>query len=723
MPCGFMMDFEASVTDKTRQLSLDDVYHPERKVDFDGAVPKDVVWLDGDYYLQPGTDTDHGARVRVHAATGDAQLLYTVERAAEALAGIEGISRAVADRLVGGNKPTLNHDQSALLVADTSRLILYRFADNSTAMIAEGIDDPTGFAFSPDGQSVSYTRGNNLTVADLATGKERVLTDTGSDTVLNGRLDWVYQEEIFGRGDFKGHWWSPDSKYIVLLQVDETGMDAHTIVDHVATPPTLETTRYPQAGARNPSVKIGLLSVEDPTIEWIDTSCYATEEHLIVRVKWSADSATLTYQVQDRIQTWLDLNIFHLGHREPRTLLREVSPTWVNVAGNPIWCEDGSFLWLSDRTGWRHIYRYTKDAESCTAITAGEWDVLDMHGEAKGWIYFSATEHDPKTIHAYRVRTDGTGRTRLTEGGGTHRPVFSSDCARFAEIASAIDRPPEVFLRSSDGGLLRSLARTTPDFTLDFEWLPAEFMSIPARDGFPLDALRITPPGFDPSRPYPILCHTYGGPGASLVRDSWNPKLYLWHQVIAQQGYVVWVLDNRTASGKGAVSAWPLHRDFGRLELRDHEDSVEWLRAQPWADGERIGIWGWSFGGYLAAYALTHSTSFRMGIAGAPVTDWRFYDSIYTERYMDLPANNPDGYRASSVVEAAESLNGKLLILHGTIDDNVHIDHSLRLMQALQKAGKQHEVMFYPKARHGVEDPRQNHHLRRLMMSFIRNNL
>ncbi len=716
------MGFEANVTERFRQLSLDDVYHPEHKTDFEGAVPGDIVWLDGDHYVLAGADGDRNSRDRVHAGTGDSAPLYRIDNMTEAMARIDGISGDEARNLALRTDLTMNPDRAALFVTHGSRLIRYRFRDDSTSIIAEGIDDPTGVATSPDGRSVSYTRGNDLAITNLDTGAERVLTVDGSGTVLNGRLDWVYQEEVYGRGDFKGHWWSPDSKHIALLQLDETGMEGHTIVDHISIQPKLEVTRYPRAGAPNPGVRLGILSLEDGIVRWIDTSGYA-RDHLMVRICWTPDSAALTYQVQNRTQTWLELNIFDLGNRESRMLLRETTPAWVSVTGQPVWCKDESLLWLSDRTGWRHIYRYGLDGDMSMRVTSGDWDVREIHGVATGWIYFSATEHDPKAIHVYKVRVDGTDMARLTDGKGTHKAAFSPDCTWFAETASTISRPPEVHLCSSNGTRLRKIAETTPGLLGGYEWGQADFMSIPSRDGVSLEVLRITPPGFDQSRRYPILCHTYGGPAASLVQDAWNSKLYLWHQVIAQQGYVIWVLDNRTASNNGATSAWPLYRNLGELELRDHEDSVDWLRAQPWVDPARIGIWGWSFGGYLTAYALTHSASFKMGIAGAPVTDWRLYDSIYTERYMDLPDNNPDGYLSSSVIEAAGALGGKLLILHGTLDDNVHIDHSLGLIEALQKAGKQFEVMFYPGSRHAVEDPHQNHHMRRLMMNFILKNL
>jgi dipeptidyl-peptidase-4 len=246
---------------------------------------------------------------------------------------------------------------------------------------------------------------------------------------------------------------------------------------------------------------------------------------------------------------------------------------------------------------------------------------------------------------------------------------------------------------------------------------------VPARDGFPMEAVLIKPPDFDPAKRYPVLQYNYGGPHAPVVADAWGGSRYLWHQYLAQRGYVIWMCDNRSASGKGIRPTWEAYRRMGAVELRDIEDGVAWLRQQPWVDPARIGIWGWSYGGFMAAYSLTHSKSFAMGIAGAPVTDWRLYDTIYTERYMRMPQNNPEGYRETSVIEAAADLSGKLLLVHGTIDDNVHLQNTLQLAYELQKADKEFELMLYPKSRHGVRDRKQELHLYRAMTRFVMANL
>ncbi|HEX3252508.1 MAG TPA: prolyl oligopeptidase family serine peptidase, partial [Pyrinomonadaceae bacterium] len=250
-----------------------------------------------------------------------------------------------------------------------------------------------------------------------------------------------------------------------------------------------------------------------------------------------------------------------------------------------------------------------------------------------------------------------------------------------------------------------------------------ELLQVKTRDGFVMEAMMIKPPDFDPRKKYPVMSFTYSGPHAPQVRNGWGSQAYMFHQLLAQKGYIIWVCDNRTASGKGMDATWPVYKNFGELELRDLEDGVAWLKSQPYVDGSRIGIWGWSYGGYMTSYALTHSTSFKMGIAGGTVADWRDYDSIYTERYMQTPQNNPEGYKNSSPVNAAKNLHGKLLLIHGAIDDNVHMANTMQFVYELQKAGKQFQLMLYPKSRHGVTDPLLVKHLRQTMLDFIVENL
>jgi dipeptidyl-peptidase-4 len=423
--------------------------------------------------------------------------------------------------------------------------------------------------------------------------------------------------------------------------------------------------------------------------------------------------------VQDREQRWLHLII------GSNTIIEERSEKWVGVSGEPHWLKDGSFLWLSERTGFKHIHHYASDGRLIGPVTSGRWEVRALHGvdETKGVVYFSGTEHDAIATHTYRVQLDGSGLARLTSKEGNHKSVFNPGLSYFLDYWSDIHTPTQLRLHDSAGAEVRVVDGNPAEALKQYQLGKAELLQVKARDGYPMDAFLIRPPDFDPGKKYPMLVHVYGGPHTPLVQNAWGGLTYLWHQMLAQNGYIVWVCDNRTAGGKGVESAWPMYRNAGELELRDIEDGLDWLINQNFVDPNRIGIWGWSYGGFMVSYALTHSKRFRMGIAGAPVTDWHNYDTVYTERFMAMPRNNPEGYAKSSVLKSAANLHGRLLLIHGATDDNVLMQNTIQFLYELQTAGVQVELMIYPKSRHHVSEPLLLKHLRTLMTEFIVRNL
>jgi dipeptidyl-peptidase-4 len=381
-------------------------------------------------------------------------------------------------------------------------------------------------------------------------------------------------------------------------------------------------------------------------------------------------------------------------------------------------------LWLSERSGWRHLYLYEREGE-LRPITSGEWEVDTYHGydEDTGWIYFSGDRADVKGQQLFRVNIDGTGLEQLTEEPGTHRVTLSPDFTHYVDSFSSHAVPPRLTLHTIDGALVRTLAEVDPRIAEEAGLITPELVQVKTRDGFTMEAKLVKPRDFDPSVRYPVLSQTYAGPHAPSVRDSYYSFNDLFHQLFANEGYLIWVCDNRSASGKGLESVKPVYKNLGPLELRDLEDGIAWLVDQGLADPARVGLWGWSYGGFMTAYALTHSEVFSCGVIGAPVTDWRLYDTIYTERYMDTPQANPEGYDRTSVVQAAEDLHGKALIIHGAIDENVHMQNSLQLANALQDAGHLFELMLYPGNRHGVVQPKQRRHLYAMVADFFRRNL
>ncbi len=709
------------------RLTLDMLYHPDRKIDFDGTPPRILRWLeDGSHYVERRSDSQDGPPQlwRVHAETGEAQPLYDLQKVRQAFGALEGFDDERAGELARKGTFTLSPDEGSLVIDYENDLYFYGFPGDQVRRLTQGPEPEKEASYSPDGQRIAFVRDGDLHVIDLDGGEERRLTSGGGENLLNGLLDWVYQEEIYGRGDFKGFWWSPDSSRLAYLQLDESPVPSFTVVDHLPQHLTLEVSRYPKAGDANPLPRLGIVPAQGGQTEWVDLSAYEPEDLLIVRVGFAPDGR-LAFQTQNKEQTWLDLSLHDLARGQTERLLRETTPAWVNVLEEPHWLADGSFLWESERTGWRHLYHYSPRGELLGAVTGGEWEVRDVHGvdEGAGWVYFTGALRSPISPDLYRTRLKGGELERITDRPGSHSTRFNSQLTLYVGSWSDLQHPTQTRLYRADGSLVRVIDENSAQRLGTLKLTPPELLRVPSRDGFLMEALLIRPPDFDPERRYPVLVHTYGGPHAPRVRNEWGGTTYLWHQMLAQEGYLVWICDNRTASGKGAISTWPLHRNFGELELQDIEDGLKWLKEQPWVDPDRIGIWGWSYGGYMTAYALTHSTSFKAGISGAPVTAWELYDTIYTERYMGTPQNNPAGYEKSSVLQAAGNLHGRLLLVHSTIDDNVHLQNTIKFAYELQRAGKQFQLMLYPKNRHAVRDPHQLYHLRTLMTEFIRENL
>jgi dipeptidyl-peptidase 4 len=599
---------------------------------------------------------------------------------------------------------------------------------------------------------VSFVRGMNLFVVDAATGKEKQLTRDGSAKILNGYLDWVYEEELYGRGNKRGYWWSPNSRYIAFLRTDESPVPKFVLTDDTEPNQRVENTDYPQAGDPNPLVTLGIADVTKtsfipnvtripkvgvklpPTlarfgdlVQFVDTSKYRPEDFLIVRVAWAADSSVLTFQAQNREQTYMDLNASDMKGKVT-TIFREMSKAWVGINGDPVWLKDGTFLFLSERNGFNHLYHFGRDGRLIKQITDGRWEIGEFYGvdETGGYAYFSAIGEGGDWIntHVYRVRLDGSDFKRLTETPGTHRAIFNPTFTHFVDFWSDISTPTKVWLHAADGRLEKVLDENKVPILDAYKLGRPQFLKIKTRDNFEMEAMMILPPDFDRTKKYPVFAFTYSGPHAPQVRNRWGGSQLMWHHMLAQKGYIIWVCDNRTASGKGLESAWMGYMKLGQTEVRDLEDGFTYLKSLNFVDPTRIGMWGWSYGGYMTSYFMTQSKTLKMGIAGGLVGDWALYDSIYTERVMRTPQNNPQGYRQGSVIANAANLSGKLLIIHGTIDDNVHQQNAIQLIYELQNAGKQFEFMTYPKQRHGVQQgTMQQKHMMTMMTNFIERNL
>ena len=719
----------SSVSSQAQQklLTIDDIFDPVKRVNFSGAVPT-TRWLkDGTHYLQTNDPlrTVMPRLQRVDAVTGEAVPLFDAAMMEAAFKALPGISATQARQIASRNSYQLNPAENATLINFANDLFFYELNGAKAVRLTNNPEEELGEKFSPDGRMISFVRENNLYVLDLETDRERRLTSDGAPKILNGRLDWVYQEELYGRGNFEGYWWNSDSSMIAFLHLDERSVPEFSVVDHIPYDQTVEETSYPKPGDPNPVVTLGVVNAAGGPTRWLDTYKYQPADLLIPRVTWTPDGRKVVYQAQNREQTFLDLNLADARDGKSTTIIHDTTKAWVEVIDNPRWLSDGSFLWFSERSGWKHLYHYAQDGKLLHQVTDGLWEARTLAGvdETNGWVYFTGTEHSHIAPHAYRVKLDGTGLTRLSTTEGSHRIDCSQGCKYFTDLWSDLNTPSQIRLYNGEGKLVRVIDENRVTTQNEYKLGKPEFLQVKTRDGYSMEAIMIKPPDFDATKKYPVLEFTYSGPHAPQVRNIWGGQAYMWHQLLAQKGYIIWICDNRTASGKGIEAAWPAYKNLGELELRDLEDGVTWLKSQPYVDGSRIGLWGWSYGGYMTSYALTHSQSFKIGMAGGTVADWRNYDSIYTERYMLMPQHNQEGYKKSSPITAAKDLHGKLLLMHGAIDDNVHMANMIQLAYELEKAGKQFQLMVYPKSRHGIVDPLLIKHWRTLMTEFVLANL
>ena len=688
-------------------------------------VPKGLAgfaWRDGSHATWVKTDGQGaGARsslVEVDAATGKvSELTGPLFPPAEPSAPAGEKPKALS---FGGAQWSPKGD--ALLLSSGGDLWLFTPATKSLKRLTSSPGEEEATTFSPDGAKVSFVRGNDLHVVELATGREARLTTTGTDTVLNGKLDWVYQEELAGRRAGRAYSWAPDSTAIAYLRLDQVRVPTYPIVDFLPTNGKVLPQRYPKAGDPNsvPSVHVvGLNGKETAAVTFSPDDLYVAPE-----LAWTADSRQLCYLVLDRPQTRLEVRLVPRAGGTSRTLLVETDPAWINSIEPPRFLEDGSFVFASERTGFIHVYRYARDGRLLNAVTKGEWAVdrtweID---EGKATVLFVGTEKDPRERHVYSVGLDGTGFARVTSGRGSHSFDLAPGGKYWLHVFSDLETPPKSDLVAADGRTVARLFDAEGE-TGEYRLATSELGTLKAADGTVLFTKLVRPASFDPTRKYPVIVYVYGGPHAQVVQDRWGATS-LFDHLCAEKGFLVFSLDSRGSWGRGHAFESAVLKRLGEVESKDQLEGVSWLRKQAFVDPARIGVWGWSYGGYLTLYLATHAPeAFRAAVAGAPVADWKLYDSIYTERYMKTPKENPEGYRASSCVESAGKLGPKLQIQHGTSDDNVHMQNTMTFVDALVRARKDFEVVPLPSQKHGPRDPAYRLYSNQRILEFFEKNL
>jgi len=695
-----------------KPITFETIYDPNERVSFRGSLISGLTWLDdGEHYLQ----VRDGRQYKVHAKSGRSVLFFDPNKLAEGLKSLPTMDEKTADSISKRSRHKMNPDCSAVLI-DHEDDLYYCTLDGTTAVrLTSSPEREELSSFAPDGKFVAFVRNKNLHVVDVDTQTERALTIDGGGLISNGQADWVYYEEVFRRNG-QAYWWSPDSTAIAFLQFDDGPVNNFTVVNNTGKKQKVEQTPYPRAGEPNPNVRLGIVTAAGGLVRWVDLDEYLEGAFLIKKVGWMPDSNRIFFLAQNRIQTWLDLNTASRQGGKFTRLMHETNEAWVK-ANLPKFLSDGTFLLFSAWTGWRHIYLYDKNAKLKHAITKGEWNAQQIEhiDEENGWIYFTGTRDSHIAGNLYRVKIDGGKIKRLTKAPGDHRTNISPNGRYFIDTWSNDSTPAKVTLYGINGQKIRMLDTNPVYERHEYQFGTYEQFQIETLDGFLLEASLIKPPDFDRNKKYPVWFMIYGGPGSPTIRNSWSGGRARDH-MLAQMGMLVFRCDPRSASGKGARSAWTAYKQLGVQELKDIEEAIEWLKDKPYVDDNHIGMSGHSYGGFITAYALTHSKLFAGGIAVAPVTDWHLYDSIYTERYMDTPQNNPEGYEMTSVIKAAENLHGKLLIIHGATDNNVHIENTFKLVDALQQAEKEFELMIYPKSRHGIGGM----HYNRLVVDFMK---
>lgn len=617
----------------------------------------------------------------------------------------------------------------------SDNIFLLNLGDSGIVPVAMTDAEETSPRFSPDGKWLAFVRDNDIYAWNIKSQEETRLTTDGTDTLLNGTVSWVYWEELLNRAD-RGFVWSPDSSAIAYLQTDESGVGEMHYVHFEPNLPKVIKQRHPKPGQANPRVRAGVVTLEDAKTTWVDLGSYPYE--YLARVKWLPDSQRLAVQTLNRPQTALDIFIADAKSGEAKRLMRETDEGWVNVHDDLYFLRDGDrFVWQSERDGYAHLYLFNMNGELVRQITKGDWAIKASGGapgmdqavsyidEDAGVIYFTALEKASTERHLYRIGLDGTGMTRVSGSDGVHAIYFNADGSYYLDSLSSLSQPPSLALHSLDGDEVRTVTASAEDIPHRFDMQKWELFTINARDDFEMPAMMLKPRFFNPERQYPVLMYVYGGPSAPTVANAWQGRSRgYYHQLLADSGVIVFYVDNRSAAGKSKIDANTIvNQLYGPVELNDLLDGVAWLKAQPFVDPERVGIWGWSGGGTMTLQSMTSSEEFAAGAAVAPVTDWHYYDTVYTERYMKRPQDNEDGYESTSHAKRAADLHGRLLLVHGTYDDNVHPQNSWAFSDELIEAGITFDMMIYPMRKHGISDDAAQLHVYKSMFEFWQRNL
>ncbi|WP_071885038.1 S9 family peptidase [Hymenobacter sp. DG25B] len=714
-----------AVAQQKKDITLEDIW---QKGTFQAKSVPGFNWMrDGRYY----SSLDKGDLVQHDVTTG--QAVQTLVAGKDLLA--PGSTQPLA---VEGYE--FNADEQKILFwtdeepiyRRSSRALYYVYDRAAKKLTPLSAGNKQSYAtFSPDGSKVAFVRDNNLFVVDLTTMQEKAVTTDGvRNKLINGSTDWVYEEEF----EFaKGFFWSPDSKQLAFYTFDESQVPEYNMQEWGPLYPKDYRYKYPKAGEKNSIVSVSTFDVAAAKTTKMDVG--QEPDQYIPRILWTETPNLLSIRRLNRLQNKLEILHANASTGKTDVVLTDTDAAYVEVNDDLRYLKGGKqFLFTSEKDGYRHLYLYDMKGKLDRQLTKGNWEITEINGfdEKNGLVYFTSTEASPMERHLYRVNLKGKGKTRLSEAGrGVDAVNMSPDCRYYLNYHSEAGVPQVVSLRTAQTGKLvkvlednAALRQTLGQYNLG----KLEFINFKNSEGVALNGWMMKPTNFDPNKKYPVLMYVYGGPGSQTVKDDAGGGIaftnYLWHQLLVEKGYIVVSVDGRGTGARGSEFKKSTYANLGKLETVDQGETAKYLGTLPYVDKSRIGIWGWSFGGYMTALALTKEADlFRMGVAVAPVTNWRYYDTVYTERFLKTPQENPGGYDDNSPVQFADKLKGKLLLVHGTGDDNVHFQNSVAFTDAMIKANKDYQTLYYPNRNHGIYGGNTRLHLYRQMTNFILENL
>ncbi|GGP48845.1 S9 family peptidase [Shewanella saliphila] len=679
-------------------------------------------------YLSSRADNQHFYDLwQMNIATGERSVLINADLLASGELSDEEKARRERQRIYGEGimEYFWSENSQSILIPAAGQLYLYDVASNKVTELNTGEGFATDARLSPKGRYVSFVRDQNLYVLSLASQQVIALTTDGKGPIKNAMAEFVAQEEM---DRMTGYWWAPDESAIAFTRIDESGVELVTRNEIYAEGIKLTEQRYPYAGRANVEIALGVVSLQDKSVNWIDLG--NQKDMYLPRVEWLPDSKHVSFQWQSRNQQALDLRIAAVSQPDQaNTVIEERSQAWINLNDDLHFLKQQSaFIWGSERDGFNHLYLFDLQGKQLKQLTQGEWavDALEFVDEARGWVYFSGRKDSVVERHLYRVnlKKGADSIERISQRAGMHAAVFADKSPVYLDYFSSLQQPPQISLHNDSGNRLAWVEQNEinskhPLYDVAGLWQMPEFGQLKAEDGQPLMYRLFKPVPFDANKKYPVVVRVYGGPHAQLVVNSWSEADYF-TQYLLQQGYAVFQLDNRGSAHRGTEFEYVIYQNMGDAEVNDQKVGVDYLRSLPFIDGDNVAIYGHSYGGYMALMSQFKAPDyFKTAISGAPVTDWRLYDTHYTERYMGDPETNKQGYDASSILPYVSNYQSGLLMYHGMADDNVLFENSTRVYKALQDEGKLFQMMDYPGSKHSMRGEKVRNHLYKSLAAFL----